>query len=78
MSNRSFENGNTALNKLIDDFGVLSLDEKEYALDVVKKRLTEEKRQALAKRAKDAMVNLKKKRVKKGTIKDLYRDLESA
>ena len=68
--------GNTALNKLIEDFEGLSVDEKEYALDLVKKQLIEAKRNALAKRAREAVANLRKGRVKKGTVKDLYKDLE--
>ena len=68
--------GNTALNKLIEDFEGLSVDEKEYALDLVKKQLIEAKRNALAKRAREAVANLRKGRVKKGTVKDLYGDIE--
>ena len=68
--------GNTALNKLIEDFEGLSVDEKEYALDLVKKQLIEAKRNALAKRAREAVANLRKGRVKRGTIKDLYGDIE--
>ena len=48
----------------------------EYAADVIKKQLTEAKRNAIAKRARDAMVNLKKGAVKKGMVQDLYKDLE--
>ena len=50
----------TALNKLIEDFSQLPMDDKEYAVDVIKKQLAEAKRNAIAKRAKEAMVNLKK------------------
>ena len=68
--------GNTALNKLIEDFEGLSVDEKEYALDLVKKQLIEAKRNALAKRAREAVAHLRKGRVKKGTVNHLYKDLE--
>ncbi len=64
------------LNKLIEDFGQLPLDDKEYVVDIVGKQLVEAKRDALAKRAKEATTNLKKGLVKKGTVKDLYKDLE--
>jgi len=40
------------------------------------KQLIEAKREAIAKRAKAAMTNLKKGAVQKGTIKDLLKDLE--
>lgn len=67
----------TTLDKLIDDFKQLPLDDKEYAIDIIKKQLTEAKREAIAKRAKDAMVNLKKGMIKRGTVKELYKDLDS-
>ena len=64
------------LDRLIDDFKALPLDDKEYALDVIKKQLTEAKRAAIAKRAKEAASNLKKGAVKTGTVKELYMELE--
>lgn len=70
--------GSATLDKVIDDFSHLPLDDKEYAVDVIKKQLVEAKREAIAKRAKKAMANLKRGTVKRGTIKELYKDLESA
>ena len=66
----------TALNKLIEDFSQLPVDDKEYVVDVIKKQLIEAKRDAIAKRAKEATANLKRGAVRKGTVKDLYKDLE--
>jgi ribosomal protein S1 len=66
----------TTLNQLIEDFSHLKLDDKEYAVDVIKKQLIEAKREAIAKRAEEAMANLKKGMIKKGTVKELYKDLE--
>lgn len=68
---------NANLSKVIADFSVLPLDEKEYALDIIKKQLIEAQRESIAQRAKKAMSNVKKGKVKKGTLKDLYKDLES-
>ena len=68
--------GTTTLNKLIEDFSQLPMDDKEYAVDVLKKQLTEAKRDAVAKRAREVMANFKKGAVRKGTIQDLYKDLE--
>ncbi len=65
------------LDRLIDDFNQLALDDKEYAVDLIKKQIIEAKREAIAKRAREATVNLKKGKVKRGTVKELYRDLES-
>jgi hypothetical protein len=67
---------NNTLDKVIKDFSSLPLDDKEYAIDIIGKQLVEAKRDALAKRAKRAMVNLRKGAVKKGTVKELYKDLE--
>jgi len=53
--------GTKTLNKLIEDFGQLPLDDKEYVVDIVKKQLVEAKRDAIAKRAKQTMANLKKR-----------------
>ena len=69
--------GSTTLNKLIEDFDQLPLSDKEYAADIIKKQLIEAKREAITKRAKEAITNLKKGIIKKGTVKELYKDLES-
>lgn len=68
--------GTPALNKVIEDFELLPMDDKEYAFEVLKKQLIEAKREAIAKRAKEAMANLKKGAIQRGTIKELYKDLE--
>jgi ribosomal protein S1 len=75
-SRRFLKMSSTTLNQLIEDFSHLKLDDKEYAVDVIKKQLIEAKREAIAKRAKEAMANLKKGMVKKGKVKELYKDLE--
>lgn len=67
---------NAILNKVIDDFRKLPLDEKEYAIDIIEKQMVEAKREAISRRAKKAILNLKRGTVKRGTIKDLYKDLE--
>lgn len=67
----------TILHKVIEDFNHLSLDEREYVIDVVKKQVIEAKRDAIARRSKEAMANLKKGKIKTGTVKELYEDLES-
>ena len=68
---------NSTLNKLIEDFNHLPLDEKEYLVEIAKKQLIEAKREEIAKRAKEAEKNYKKGRIKSGTVKDLRKDLES-
>lgn len=53
------------------------IDDKEYLIEIIKKQFIETKREAIAKRSKEAISNLKKGTIKKGTVKELYRDLES-
>lgn len=65
------------LNKIIEEFSHLPLDDKEYAVGVIEKQLIEAKRVAIAKRAKEAMINLKKGNSRTGDIKELHKDLES-
>ena len=65
------------LNKIIEEFNHLPLDDKEYAAEIIRKQLIEAKRVAIAKRAKEAMTNLRKGNSKIGDIKELYKDLES-
>ena len=75
---RRFRTRNIAtLNKIIEDFNHLPLDDKEYSVEVIRKQLIEAKRVAIAKRAKEAMANLRKGNSKIGNIKELYKDLES-
>lgn len=69
--------GTATMNKLIQEFNLLPLDDKEYAADVMKKQLIDAKRDAIARRSKTAMAGFRKKMTKRGTVKELYRDLES-
>ncbi|GAX61193.1 hypothetical protein SCALIN_C18_0012 [Candidatus Scalindua japonica] len=66
----------TTLNKLIEGFDHLTVEDKEYAFEVVKKQLIEARREAISKKAKTVVANLKKGKTKSGTLKDLYKDLE--
>jgi hypothetical protein len=65
------------ITKLIEEFNLLPLDDKEFAAEIIKKQLIEAKRDAIAKRVKEVQANLKKGIVKRGTVKELYKDLES-
>ena len=66
----------TALDRVIEDFGRLPLDDREIAADLIKKQLIEAKREAIYNRAKSALANAKKGKIKSGTVKDLRKDLE--
>jgi len=65
------------INRVLEDFNALLLPEKEYALEIIRKMTIEQKREALAKRIKQAESNYKKGKVKKGSVKDLLKDLDS-
>lgn len=67
---------NVPLKKVIEDFNHLPIEEKEYALEIVKKQMIETKREIIAKRAKEATSNYKKGSIKAGDVKELYKDLE--
>jgi len=64
------------VNKVIEGFSHLPPEDKEYVAEIIRKQLTEVKRQKLAERAREARKNLKKLAVKTGTIKDLMEDLD--
>ncbi len=68
---------NTSLNRLVEDFNELPFEDKEYAVELIRKQLIEARRGEIATRARDAMSNLKKGKVNKGSVGDLLRDLEN-
>jgi hypothetical protein len=45
-------------------------------IDIIERQLIEAKREAIFRRAKRAVLNLKRGAVKRGSVKDLYKDLE--
>ena len=68
---------NSTLNRFIENFNNLSLEEREYLIELAKKQLIEAKRERIAEIAKNAEKNYKKGKVKSGTVKELFKDLES-
>ena len=64
------------INKVIDSFVNLPLNDKEYIFDIIRKQILEEQRNEIAIRAKQARINYKNKKVKKGHLKELFKDLE--
>ncbi len=65
------------VNKLIEEFVDLPLEDKEYVAELIQKQLIEAKRDQLSRRAKQASQNLSKGKVRQGSIADLLKDLES-
>ena len=66
----------STLNKLIEEFQDLSLEDKEYINKIFEKQIIESKRNLLEKRVKEAMSNFESGNIKSGNIQDLYKDLE--
>ncbi|MBW8004055.1 MAG: hypothetical protein FVQ80_19030 [Planctomycetes bacterium] len=67
----------TKLDRVIDDFNNLSLEEKEYITEILYKQLIETKRETITKRVEEALQNYHQGAVRTGTVEDLRRDLES-
>ena len=67
----------TNINKVIDDFNSLVLEEQEFAIDIIKKVYAEANREQILKTSKKAVENYKKGNVKRGDLTDLYNDLEN-
>jgi hypothetical protein len=65
-----------SLNKLIEEFNNLSLEDREYAVSIIEKQLIDAKREVISIRVKEALGNYKKGICKTGSVSDLYKDLE--
>jgi hypothetical protein len=65
------------LNRIIDDFNELPFEDREYAIELIQKQLIEAKRERIVRRVKEAETNLRKGKVKRGTMEDLLKDLEN-
>jgi hypothetical protein len=66
-----------SVNHVIQEFGDLPFEEKEYVAEILKKQLAEERRERLSERVAEAKADYKKGEVKRGTIEDLREDLEN-
>jgi len=64
------------INKVIEEFSHLPLEDKEYVAEIIRKQLIEVKRERLAERAEEARMNLEQGAVKTGTVKDLMEELD--
>lgn len=65
------------LNKFLESFEKLETDEKEYAIEVINKKMSDENRKKIIDRVKEVKRNIRKGKVKKGSADDLYKDLEN-
>ncbi len=67
----------TKLNDVIEKVEVLSFEEQEILLDVLKRRHIEKRREQIAANARKTLKEYKAGRAKIGTVKDLKKDLEN-
>lgn len=65
------------INNFLESFGKLAIEEKEYALEIIYKQMSDENRKNIIKRVKESKSNLSKGSFKKGSVKDLFNDLEN-
>lgn len=67
---------NASVDKLIEEFGHLPLEDMEYVAEIIQKQLIDMKRSALAARAQEAKKDYIKGFTKAGSIKEIMEDLE--
>lgn len=63
------------LNDVLEESEQLNLDDREYLLSILSKRLVELKRQMLSSRVKEAVKEYKAGKVKSGNLDVLWKDL---
>ena len=77
MSNNTIQMRNTNINKVIETFNSLLIEDKEFAIDIIKKVYAEANREQILKNSLKVTENHKKGKVKSGNLSDLYKDLEN-
>jgi len=66
----------TEINRVIEDFNMLSFDEKEYVAALIRNQFIEYRREQILQKADEARKDLKHGNVKSGSLQDLYKDFE--
>ena len=66
------------VNSVVNTFRNLPFPEKEYTLEILQKQMIEEKRILLVHRIREARINVKTGKVKRGSYKELLKDLAYA
>ena len=68
----------TPFQKAIAAVESLPFDERQEVLDIIRRRLAEERRDEIAANAREAIQAVKKRRALSGTVDDLKKDLLGA
>ncbi|MDO9096663.1 MAG: hypothetical protein Q7U60_00855 [Candidatus Methanoperedens sp.] len=63
------------INEVLEETEHLGIDDREYLLNILSRRLVDLKRIKISKRAKEAVTAYKAGRVKSGKFSDLWKDL---
>ena len=66
----------SSISQVIEEFNTLVPDEQEFVIDIFHKIIIESRREAIYEASKKAIDNFKAGKIKKGSAKDLYKDLE--
>ena len=67
----------TVISTLVEEFQGLSLDDQEYAAEIINKQLLESRREYLASRVAEARANYSTGQIKSGSFDELMEDLEN-
>jgi hypothetical protein len=65
-----------AIDAVLEEISKHTIDEKEMILEIVNKRIIEEKRESIYKDYKSAVKNYKSGKVKTGTVDDLFMEID--
>lgn len=63
------------INEVLEETEHFGIDDREYLLNIISKRLVDLKRTKISKRAKEAVTAYKAGSVKSGKFSDLWKDL---
>ena len=66
----------TPFQKALDAIERLPVDSREEIIDIIKKRLVEDRREEIAANAREAVTEVREGRAEYGTIEDLKKDLQ--
>lgn len=67
----------SSINKVFEGIEKLDIDDQTYVSEVISKRLIELRRSEIARRAKQAQGAYRQGKTKKGSFKDLWKDLDA-
>ncbi len=67
----------STITEVIENWETLDLEDKEFSFELMKKGLTESHRASLVERINEAKNNLYEGKVRTGSAKDLFREVNS-